>query len=172
MLWDICRTVVIPEFRVDGLYSYSSIHPKYAYLLSTTCCAWFWTYKPNLGIFCVKMLMLPMPETFYFFLSHYFPCYCTSLRPKIWYGLYWIQVKKATLEPDVNLTISLFPRLVRVFSSSCNFNPIHGIVIFYNLELQFVRKKYLIIHWHVDLSLNFFLWSWTLIVLLFTVSVT
>lgn len=102
LLWDICRTVVIPEFRVDG------------------------------------------------------PCNCISLRPKIWYGLYWIQVKKATLEPDVNLTISLFPRLVRVFSSRCNFNPIHGIVIFYNLELQFVRKKYLIIHWHVDLSLNFF----------------
>lgn len=67
LLWDICRTVVIPEFRVDGLYSYSSIHPKYVYLLSTTCCAWFWTYKPNLGIFCVKMLMLPMPETFFFF---------------------------------------------------------------------------------------------------------
>lgn len=69
LLWDICRTVVIPEFRVDGLYSYSSIHPRYAYLLSTTCCAWFWTYKPNLGIFCVKMLMLPMPETFFFFES-------------------------------------------------------------------------------------------------------
>lgn len=114
-------------------------------------------YTKFRNILCQNVNATNAWDILFIFLSHYFPCNCISLRPKIWYGLYWIQVKKATLEPDVNLTISLFPRLVRVFSSSCNFNPIHGIVIFYNLELQFVRKKYLIIHWHVDLSLNFFM---------------
>lgn len=85
LLWDICRTVVIPEFRVDGLYSYSSIHTKYVYLLSTTCCAWFWTYKPNLGIFCVKMLMLPMPFYLFFWVITFLAIFKT--KNMIWFVL-------------------------------------------------------------------------------------
>lgn len=70
LLWDICRTVVIPEFRVDGLYSYSSIHPKYAYLLSTTCCAWFWTYKTkSRNILCQNVNATNAWDIFFFFES-------------------------------------------------------------------------------------------------------